>query len=640
MLVNNGGSPSLCVHFTGTMREYAVFHNFLSGIFVGNIIISLITQINIVKKTLIRCISLKRSEIIKSLIIIIILIISFIAVSGPTAEKPYVIFPLLPPLLAIILAIVTKQVLPALFAGIWVGALMITGYNPVSATTQTLAWIISSATDSWNATILIFDFIIGAFVGILYASGSMHALARSIGRKVKSAKGSSFIAWLLGVLVFFDDYTNTIVVGNTTRPLTDKMRVSRELLSYIVDSTAAPVAGLALVSTWIGYEVGLIQDAFSSLSEEAENGLIAAAPGIGAYSAWLASVPFRFYSILAIILVLIIVLTRRHFGPMLIAEHRAVREGKVLRDGAHPLMPTETILKEPKAKRYAPAWVFIVSILLLIGVTLVGMWYTGAEAVGYRNVWWEVSFGDALMNSDAATALLWGSFTAYLFTLAMALLYRSLSFSESMEYTIKGMYLMVYANAILLLAWSLKSAVDAVGTADYVINAAVSAQLPVLLVPLIIFLVAMFISFTTGTSWGTFGIMMPLAIPLAWKLALIQYPDTLDMAYLVTYASIAAVFSGGIFGDHCSPISDTTIMSSMFSGADHIDHVSTQIPYAVLAAGIGIILYLLFAAGLTLPIILLPIGIVLLVILHRIINKWYADLAKLPPVVPNYIIEE
>ncbi|MCD6196200.1 MAG: Na+/H+ antiporter NhaC family protein, partial [Staphylothermus sp.] len=153
-------------------------------------------------------------------------------------------------------------------------------------------------------------------------------------------------------------------------------------------------------------------------------------------------------------------------------------------------------------------------------------------------------------------------------------------------------------------------------------------------------LTAMFISFTTGTSWGTFGIMMPLAIPMAWKLALIQYPGSADTAYLITYASIAAVFSGGIFGDHCSPISDTTIMSSMYSGADHIDHVTTQIPYAVLAASIGIILYLLYAIGITTPIILLPIGIVLLIILHRIINEYYAKKAKLPPIVPNYTVEE
>ncbi len=577
------------------------------------------------------------SDWVKVGVIVVVLVIALLAVSGPTAERPYVVFPLLPPLLAIVLAIATRQVLPALFAGIWVGALMVTGYNPFSATTQTLSWIIANATDSWNATILIFDFIIGAFVGVLYASGSMHALAEALSRRVRSARGSSFIAWVLGVAVFFDDYTNTIVVGNASRPITDRTRVSRELLSYIVDSTAAPVAGLALVSTWIGYEVGLIKDAFDTLAQKAQQGLLTAAPDIGAYAAWLSSVPFRFYSILAIILVLIAVITRRHIGPMLKAEYRAVEEGKVLRDGAQPLMPTETVLGELKAERRAPALLFIVSVLLLVIVTLLGMWITGAED---PSKWWETGFVDALMNADSATALLWGSFVAYLIVLAGALLSRALSFSESMEYTIKGMYLMVYANAILLLAWSIKSAVDAVGTAEYVVGAAKAAQVSPLIVPLIIFLVSMFISFTTGTSWGTFGIMMPIAIPMAWELAVAQNPGDLGLAYISTYAAIAAVFSGGIFGDHCSPISDTTIMSSMFSGADHIDHVSTQIPYAVLAAGVGIVLYLLLAIGVTTPLVLLPIGVALLVILHHILNKMYASRAGLPPAAPNYVIEE
>ncbi len=579
---------------------------------------------------------MKPSNMVKIITVVIILIISLLAYSGPTPERPYVIFPLLPPILAIVLAIVTRQVLPALFAGIWIGALMATGYNPINATGQSLAWIVENITDSWNATIIVFNFVVGAFIGLLYASGSMHALAKAIGRKVRSAKGASFISWLLGIIIFFDDYTNTIIVGNASKPLTDRSRVSRELLSYIVDSTAAPVAGLAIVSTWIGYEVGLIQDAFDSLTEEVSEGILKVAPTIGSYAAWLSSVPFRFYSILAIILVLLVVLTRRHFGPMLKAEHRVVKNGKVLRDGAQPLMPTETVLGEPKPEKITPPWVFAVSVLALVIVTLLGMWYTGAGVAE----WWTVPFGEALMNADSATALLWGSFIAYILALVFTLMYKSLSFSKAMEYTIRGMYLMVFANTVMVLAWCIKSAVDAVGTADFVVSAAVSARVSALVAPLVIFLASMFISFTTGTSWGTFGIMMPLAIPLAWKLALQQYPESLHMAYLVTYASIAAVFSGGIFGDHCSPISDTTIMSSMYSGADHIDHVSTQIPYAITAASIGIILYLLFAIGLTTPMVLLPMGIVLLVAAHFLLNRWYAKLAKLPPVVPNYVRKE
>jgi NhaC family Na+:H+ antiporter len=575
------------------------------------------------------------------LAIVVALVIALIAFVPPNAEFmpeekrfDYVTFPLLPPLLAIALAIATRQVLPALFLGVWAGGLMLAGYNPVDATTQSLAWIIENATDSWNATILIFDFIIGAFVGVLFASGTLHSAARAIARRVRSALGASLASWIMGVIVFFDDYANTIVVGNTMRPVTDRLRVSREMLSYIVDSTAAPVAGMMLVSTWIGFEVGLIKEAIATLQEEAAAGVIPAAPTIEAYAAWLHSVPYRFYSIFAVLLVLLVVLTRRHFGPMLKAEHRAYKTGKVLRDGAQPLMPTETVLgEEPAARRYAPSWLFAASIVVLVGVTLLGMWVTGGG-----EKWWQTPFIDALMNADSATALLWGSFAAYLVALAGALATRSLDFSTAMEYTVKGMYLMVYANAILLLAWSIKSAADAVGTAEYVVHLATAAGVSPLLVPPIIFLSAMFISFTTGTSWGTFGIMMPIAVPMAWKLA-IQTGDA-DLAYTVMYASIAAVFAGGIYGDHSSPISDTTIMSSMFSGADHIDHVNTQIPYALWAALTGAVLYALFAVGVTSPLILLPIGLVILVVGHYFISEWYSRRVGLPPRVPNYVVEE
>ncbi len=584
---------------------------------------------------------MERTTLLKVVAVVIVIVIALAAYVPPNApfmpeEKrfAYITFPLLPPLLAIALAIATRQVLPALFLGVWVGALMVVAYDPIAATTKTLQWIIENATDSWNATILAFDFVIGAFVGVLYASGALHSAASAIARRVRSARGASFASWLLGLIIFFDDYANTVIVGNTMRPVTDRARVSRELLSYIVDSTAAPVAGLMLISTWIGYEVGLIKDSFESLAEEASKGLIAAAPAIKPYMAWLSSVPFRFYSILAVILVLTVVLTRRHFGPMLRAEHRAVREGKVLRDGAQPLMPTETVLGvEPAARKWASPWLFALSVIVLVGVTLLGMWVTGGG-----DKWWQTPFMEALMNADSATALLWGSFAAYLVALFGGLATRSLDFGKAMEYTVKGMYLMVYANSILLLAWSIKSATDAVGTADYVVHGAIGAGVPPLLVPPLIFAAAMFISFTTGTSWGTFGIMMPIAIPLAWKLAL-QTGDV-NLAYTVTFASIAAVFSGGIFGDHCSPISDTTIMSSMFSAADHIDHVSTQLPYAVWAATVGAILYAIFAVGITSPWILLPVGVIILVVGHYFISEYYARLVGLPPKVPNYIIEE
>ncbi len=270
-------------------------------------------------------------------------------------------------------------------------------------------------------------------------------------------------------------------------------------------------------------------------------------------------------------------------------------------------------------------------------MTLLGMWYTGAlvvieglveEGLAYGMPWWAVPFSEALMESDAATALLWGSFAAYLVALAWVLLGRVLSFSRAMEYTVKGMYTMLYANAILLHAWSIKTATDALGTADYVVSHAVTVGIPAHAAPLLIFLVCVFISYTTGTSWGTFGVMMPIAVPLAWKLALVQFGDP-TLAHVLAAASIGAVFGGGIYGDHVSPISDTTIMASMFSGCDHVDHVKTQLPYGTLAASVSLVLYALMLAGLTSPLVLLPLGVALLVLLYLALTR------RVPP-VPNF----
>ncbi|MEM1982425.1 MAG: Na+/H+ antiporter NhaC family protein [Sulfolobales archaeon] len=580
-------------------------------------------------------------KIIKYSIVIAVIVIALLAFAPPDAEYmpedkryPYITFPILPPILAIALAMATGEIVPALFAGIWVGALLITGYNPLQATVQLIDWYIENATDSWNAAILLYDFVLGAFMGLLYSSGAVHSFAKSVSRNIRSARGASFVASLLGVAVFFDDYGNTVIVGNSMRPITDRLRVSRELLSYIVDSTAAPVAGIALVSSWIGYEVSMIEGSLETLTQQASEGAISAAPELGAYVMWLNAVPYHFYSILAIILVFIVVFTRKHYGPMLKAEHRSISEGKVLRDGATPLLPTEEIFgSDVKAKKYASGWLFAVAMFALVIVTLIGMWATGAEEL---TAFWETPFTEALMNADTAKALLWAGMATYFVTFTWILLGRIMSFKEVMKNTFKGMYLMILPNAILLHAWCIKSATDAVGTADYVIHGAVVIGLSAFLVPLIIYLVSMFVSFTTGTSWGTFGVMMPIAVPMAWQLALLQYPDNIGIAYIITFASIGAVFGGGIFGDHCSPISDTTIMSSMFSASDHMDHVSTQIPYALTAGLLSAALYAILYTGISSPLVLLPLGIILLIISHLVLNSLYSKKVRLPPKVPDY----
>ncbi|AEH24344.1 Na+/H+ antiporter NhaC family protein [Pyrococcus yayanosii] len=539
----------------------------------------------------------------------------------------YGILSLLPPLVAIGLAILTKRVLFALFFGVWVGGLLVAGGDPIGATVQTLKWIvlnIASAweengqlvTDLWNTRILVFDTLIGAGVALIYKAGGMNAIAKAVTKKVKSSRAASLMAAIFGTIIFFDDYTNTIIVGNTMRPITDRTRVSREFLAYADDSTAAPVAVLAVVSTWIGYELGLLKDALASIGEN-----------ISAYSAWFASWPYRFYPILAIILVYLVAITHRHYGPMLKAEYRARTTGKVLRDGAQPMMTTEIDVGTP-IKGKENIWVFILPVITLIALTFIGLWVTGGGSEAYA----KGGFQEVLSNADSTWALVWGSFGMVIVAMALILGMKIMDLKQVEETIVAGMKQMHFAMMILILAWSIKSACDAVGTADYVVRVASDILSPSL-VPFVIFVISAFISFTTGTSWGTFAIMMPIAVPLAYHLSGGLGP--------VVYASIASVFAGGVFGDHCSPISDTTIMSSMFSGCDHIDHVNTQIPYALTAAIIGAIMLLLFAIGITNGWLLLAIAIPMLIGFHYILSEWYGKKVGIPHgKVPIYIVEE
>ncbi|ASJ06882.1 Na+/H+ antiporter NhaC family protein [Thermococcus pacificus] len=537
----------------------------------------------------------------------------------------YGILSLLPPLVAIGLAIVTKRVLLALFSGVWVGGLLVAGGNPIEATTETLKWIVLNiaaaweedghlVTDLWNTRILVFDALIGAGVALIYKAGGMNAIAKAVTRKIRTSRAASLMAAVFGTLIFFDDYTNTIIVGNTMRPITDRARVSREFLAYADDSTAAPVAVLAVVSTWIGYELGLLKDAIASVGES-----------ISAYSAWFASWPYRLYPILAVLLVYIVAVTGRHYGPMLRAEYRARTTGKVLRDGAQPMMTTEVDVGMPIEGK-ENVWVFVLPVLTLILMTFLGLWVTGGGSATYA----QGGFQEVLSHADSTWALVWGSFSMLVVAMALILGRRIMSLEEVESTIVSGMKQMHFAMMILILAWSIKRACDAVGTADYIVRVASNVLSPSL-VPLVVFVVAAFISFTTGTSWGTFAIMMPIAVPLAYNLSGEFGP--------VVYASIASVFSGGVLGDHCSPISDTTIMSSMFSGCDHLDHVNTQIPYALTAGVVSVIMLLLFAAGLQNGWLLLAMAVPLLVVFHRLLSEWYGARIGIPGGrVPVYVV--
>jgi len=548
----------------------------------------------------------------KGLLLVILMIFMFFILSGMAlaaeeeAEKSYGFLSLLPPLTAIVLCFITKQVLASLFIGIWVGATILTGWNPLAGVTQTLGYLVENTADSWNATILLFDFVIGGLIGLIYLSGGAQAFVKSVTEKVRDPRGGQFTAWLFGLIIFFDDYANTAIVGNAFRPVTDKLGISREKFSYIVDSTAAPVASLALISTWIGYEVGLIGDAIEGTS-------VSLTP----YSIFLQSIPYRFYSIFAIILVLAIALSQRDFGPMLKAEHRTRTTGKVFADGASPLSGGSALKVLENVPRKTMN--MVIPIIVLVVVSIFGMWWTGGGSSAE-------SFTTAIADADAMTALLWGAVFAVIIALIMYKAQGIGTLADMMDAFIDGAKMMVLANLILISAWSIGSVCDSIGTAPYVVNAAKGVISPVLL-PMIMFLICNIISFSTGTSWGTMAIAMPIAIPLALALG-VPLP-----------LGISAVLTGSVMGDHCSPLSDTTIMSSMFSGSDHIDHVKTQIPYALTAAGVAILGYILAGTGMSVGLVL-PLGLILVVALLYLFSSISAKSAGISFPLPELKVKE
>ncbi|PJB55803.1 MAG: sodium:proton antiporter [Candidatus Infernicultor aquiphilus] len=548
----------------------------------------------------------------KNILLLTLLVFMFFILSGiawaaeEEVAKNYGFLSLLPPLVAITLCFITKQVLASLFIGIWVGATILIGWNPLSGVTKTLGYIVGNAADSWNATILLFDFVVGGLIGLICLSGGAQAFVKSVTNKVKTSRGGQVTAWLFGLIIFFDDYANSAIVGNAFRAVSDKLRMSREKLSFIVDATSAPVASIALISTWIGYQVGLIGDAIQGTS-------VTMTP----YSIFLHSIPYSFYSIFALILVLAIALSGRDYGPMLKAEYRTRTTGKVFADGATPLSGGSQLRMLENVPQKTMN--MVVPLVALVGISMFGMWWTGGGTSAE-------SFIAAISDADAMTALLWGAFFAVIIAIIMYKAQGIGTLADMMDAFIDGAKMMVLANLILLSAWSIGDVCSEIGTAPYVVNAAKGVISPLLL-PMVMFLICNLISFATGTSWGTMAIAVPIAIPLALALGV-----PLPLA-------ISAILTGSVMGDHCSPISDTTIMSSMFSGSDHMDHVKTQIPYAFTASGVAVLAYLAAGSGISVGLIL-PLGIILVGILLYLFSSISAKSAGISFPLPEPKIEE
>ncbi len=482
----------------------------------------------------------------------------------------------IPPLVAIGLALLFKDVLLSLFLGIFAGALFLNGWNPVAAFARSIdQFIAPSMADPNNASILLFTTLLGGMVGIISKNGGTHGIVERLRGYATNARRGQLATWVMGILIFFDDYANTLIVGSTMRPITDRLRISREKLAYIVDSTAAPIASLIPISTWIGFEVGLIAAAFTALELP-----------FNPYQAFVASIPFRFYPILALVLGFTIAFTCRDFGPMLRAERRASDTGALVGADDTPLADYDNGQLTPPEGAPRRAANALVPILTVIGVTLVGLYATGSAGLvrgDYPNAFkW---LQDVFSNADSYRSLLWASLAGAAIALVLSVAQRILTVREATAAMVQGFRSMLLALAVLVLAWSLGSVCKELHTADYLVDLSSGVISPFLL-PVLIFLLSAGTSFATGTSWGTMGILMPLVIPIANGLALeVGLTPTDDAFYLLLLGTISSVLAGSVWGDHCSPISDTTILSSMASGCDHIAHVRTQAPYAI-AAGV------------------------------------------------------
>lgn len=488
------------------------------------------------------------------------------------------ILSILPPLLAILLALITRQVILALFFGIWLGVTFIYDFNPLLGFLHTLdEYIVNALLSPDRISILIFSLVLGGMVGVISRSGGTQGIVQKLKVYAKSRRMGQLLTWAMGIIIFFDDYANTLIVGNTMRSLTDKLRISREKLSYFVDSTAAPVANIAIISTWIGYEISLIGQSFTNL-------------GItdNAYITFIKTIPYNFYPIYAICFGFFVAYLLRDFGSMYRAEQRAYHSGTVLREGAMPLSDltaSDMIADDQTPLRWYNA---LIPIGIVILAVIFGLIYTGyvklvGSDISLEGKSWIQQISVIVGNANSFAVLMWASFLGSITAILLAIAQRILNIQQAMEAWVKGIRSMIMAAIILTCAWSIGTICQELFTADYVIHLTQKFLTPHWL-PLITFFTAAVISFATGTSWGTMAILMPIAIPLAFKFPLEQPGIDPTHASSLMLSTTAAVLAGATFGDHCSPISDTTIMSSMASGADHIDHVRTQLPYALSAA--------------------------------------------------------
>ena len=505
---------------------------------------------------------------------------------GETSRMYATFWSLVPPLVAIILALITKEVYSSLFVGIVVGGLFYSNFNIKEGfltifTDKTDGGLLAKLSNSGNVGILIFLVVLGIMVVLMNKAGGSAAYGEWAKKTIKTRKGALLSTFVLGVLIFIDDYFNCLTVGSVMRPVTDTHKVSRAKLSYIIDSTAAPVCIIAPISSWAAAVAGIAADI----------------PGINGLELFIRAIPYNFYALLTIVAMLTFIFTNTDFGPMLTHERNAQLNDDIFTTESRPYEENTTAVK---ANGKVIDLVFPVIVLIIS--CIIGMIYTGGFFEGE-------SFINAFANCVAPVGLLLGSVAALIITFVFYMIRRVLTFQEFMSCLPEGFKAMVPAILILTFAWTLSGITGLLGADVFVAGLLENSKGAVqILLPVIVFCIAVFLAFATGTSWGTFGILLPIVVPI------------LDPSSEILIITVSATLAGAVCGDHCSPISDTTIMASTGAQCDHINHVSTQLPYAILVAAVSAVNYIL-AAVIQNWLINLPIAIISMIAVILIVRR-------------------
>ncbi|MFQ6082905.1 MAG: Na+/H+ antiporter NhaC family protein [Candidatus Aminicenantia bacterium] len=458
---------------------------------------------------------------------------------------------ILPPVLAILLAITTRKIYLSLLAGIWLGWLIISNWRPLDGTWMALNSLINVFSSSSKTNVILFCLLVGSLITLTQASGGVQGFINLIlGKKIIiSRRYAQILSWVIGLIVFIESSITSLIVGTASRPLYDKLKISREKLAYICDSTASPVCILIPLNAWGAYIIGLLEEQkISSPIRVLVN-----------------AIPFNLYAWLTILMVLLIIVSQKDFGPMKKAELRAKNEGKVLRDGAKPMVSSKIINIQPKKEIKPKAMNMVLPVLSMIVAMPIGLLITGRGNI---------------TAGSGSTSVLWAVATSILIASFLYLFQGIMSLKEIVSFILKGIIGLIPLACLMVLAFAIGETCNQLGTGAFVSRLTTQFIKPGVL-PALLFLTSAFIAFATGTSWGTFAIMVPIGLPTAF------------LAGVNPSLILAAILGGGVFGDHASPISDTTLVASMASASDHIDHVNTQLPYALTTASLALIGYLI-----------------------------------------------